>query len=219
MILVRVVLLLVLLLSLLLVWLRAGGIFFRVGRMFSIKKGSTCRSSPPYSSILWQTIDSLCVCVIREERRTDCNIVGGVDVTNLNSSTNNGLYSAGVAAIGTGDFCCGVNKNSLGRPERSPGLGRHVIEGFCWGTPIQGNAGMWRNALARADEVDDVKSLTRLFRLTVHPTVSPKIGSFKAFFIFSKSFTETVGFVSRVGNKKASLLFFTNTTQTMCWQQ
>ncbi len=50
---------------------------------------------------------------------------------------------------------------------------------------------MRKNGLAGLDDVDEEKSLTRVFRLTVDTTCSPKISLFKAFFNFSKSFTQT----------------------------
>ncbi len=49
-------------------------------------------------------------------------------------------------------------------------------------------------ALPRADKVDDGESLGRVFRLAGYTPTSPKISSFNAFFIFSKSFAQTVGF-------------------------
>ncbi len=58
--------------------------------------------------------------------------------------------------------------------------------------PHLGDAGMWKDGLPGVDDVDEGKSLARVFRLTVNTTASPKTSSFRAFFNFSKSFTQTL---------------------------
>ncbi len=90
-----------------------------------------------------------------------------------------------------GEECLFRVLEGSGSQDKSLGGTKRLMRYFCWSVPIQGNAGMCSDTLARADEVDDGESFTRVFRLTVHKTASPKISSFKAFFIFSKSFTET----------------------------